>query len=282
MSQEVKGFRPGSTSWKKFMAKLYGIGAAIVIIGAMFKIQHWPGASAMLVGGLSIEAIIFFFSAFEPLHADPKWELVYPELAEHEEPDEEDLNLEATSSDLKEELPITEQLDNLLEEAKIGPELIESLGLGLRSLSDNASKMSNITDASVATSEYVDSVKNAATNVNTLAENYSRASESLTSISLSAEDGNNYARELKAVSAKLTELNSVYDMQLQGSKEQAESTKQFQAGATELMENLQATVQDTKNFKENISELSNNLLALNRVYGNMLAAMNVGGGNSNG
>jgi methyl-accepting chemotaxis protein len=71
-------------------------------------------------------------------------------------------------------------------------------------------------------------------------------------------------------------------MQLQGSKEQAESTKQFQAGATELMENLQATVQDTKNFKENISELSNNLLALNRVYGNMLAAMNVGGGNSNG
>jgi gliding motility-associated protein GldL len=282
MSQEVKGFRPGSTSWKKFMAKLYGIGAAIVIVGAMFKIQHWPGASAMLVGGLSIEAIIFFFSAFEPLHADPKWELVYPELAEHEEPDEEDLNLEATSSDLKEELPITEQLDNLLEEAKIGPELIESLGLGLRSLSDNASKMSNITDASVATSEYVDSVKNAATNVNTLAENYSRASESLTSISLSAEDGNNYARELKAVSAKLTELNSVYDMQLQGSKEQAESTKQFQAGATELMENLQATVQDTKNFKENISELSNNLLALNRVYGNMLAAMNVGGGNSNG
>ena len=265
MSQEVKGFRPGSTSWKKFMAKLYGIGAAIVIVGAMFKIQHWPGASAMLVGGLSIEAIIFFFSAFEPLHADPKWELVYPELAEHEESDEEDLNLEATSSDSKEELPITEQLDNLLEEAKIGPELIESLGLGLRSLSDNASKMSNITDASVATSEYVDSVKNAATNVNTLAENYSRASESLTSISLSAEDGNNYARELKAVSAKLTELNSVYDMQLQGSKEQAESTKQFQAGATELMENLQATVQDTKNFKENISELSNNLLALNRV-----------------
>ena len=71
-------------------------------------------------------------------------------------------------------------------------------------------------------------------------------------------------------------------MQLQGSKEQAESTKQFQAGATELMENLQATVQDTKNFKENISELSNNLSALNRVYGNMLAAMNVGGGNSNG
>ena len=90
------------------------------------------------------------------------------------------------------------------------------------------------------------------TNVSTLSESYTRASESLESISLSAADGNTYASELKSVSAKLTELNSVYDMQLQGSKEQAESTKQFQAGATELMENLQATVQDTKNFKENI------------------------------
>lgn len=284
MSQEVKGFRPGSKSWKKFMAKLYGIGAAIVIVGAMFKIQHWPGAGIMLVGGLSIEAIIFFFSAFEPQHEEPKWELVYPELAEHHETEEsdEDMALEETT-ETKEELPITEQLDNLLEEAKIGPELIESLGNGLRSLSDNASKMSNITDASVATDEYVSSVRNAATNVNELSSNYSRASESLASISLSAEDGSNYASELKAVSSKLTELNSVYDMQLQGSKEQLESTKQFYAGISELMANLQASVEDTKQYKENISELSNNLSALNRVYGNMLAAMNMGGGaNTNG
>ena len=148
---------------KTVMGLIYGWGGAIVIIGALFKIMHWPGSSFFLIAGLGIEAAIFGISAFEPPHMDIDWSLVYPELAEHEEPDEEDLNLEATSSDLKEELPITEQLDNLLEEAKIGPELIESLGLGLRSLSDNASKMSNITDASVATSEYVDSVKNAAT-----------------------------------------------------------------------------------------------------------------------
>ena len=53
------------------MAKLYGIGAAVVIIGAMFKIQHWPFASLLLVVGLSTEAVIFFFSAFEPLHEIP-------------------------------------------------------------------------------------------------------------------------------------------------------------------------------------------------------------------
>jgi len=118
--------------------------------------------------------------------------------------------------------------------------------------------------------------------VNELSQNYSKASESLASISLSGEDGSNYARELKAVSSKLTELNSVYDMQLQGSKEQLESTKQFYSGISELMSNLQASVEDTKQYKENISELSHNLAALNRVYGNMLNAMNMGGGNSNG
>ena len=73
--------KPGSKAWKKFMAKLYGIGAAVVIIGAMFKIQHWPFASLLLVVGLSTEAVIFFFSAFEPLHEEPDWSLVYPELA---------------------------------------------------------------------------------------------------------------------------------------------------------------------------------------------------------
>lgn len=284
MSKEVKGFRPGSKSWKKFMAKLYGIGAAVVIIGAMFKIQHWPFAGLLLIVGLSTEAIIFFFSAFEPLHDDPKWELVYPELAQHEEEEEheegeEDMMIEE-SADSKEELPVTEQLDNLLEEAKIGPELIESLGTGLRSLSDNANKLSDISDASVATNEYVSNVRHAASNVSQLSESYSKASESLSSISLSAEDGNTYANELKSVSSKLAELNGIYDMQLQGSKEQLETTKQFYGGIAELMSNLQDSIEDTKKYKDNISELSNNLSALNRVYGNMLAAMNVGGNNN--
>src|SRR5450755_1167645 len=102
--------RPGTKAWKNFMAKLYGIGAAIVIVGAMFKIMHWPGAGPMLVVGLSTEAVIFFFSAFEPPHEEVDWSLVYPELsgmhgAEGEEPKE----LEEDKG------TVTEQLDNLLE-----------------------------------------------------------------------------------------------------------------------------------------------------------------------
>ena len=70
-----------SSGWKNFMAKIYGLGASIVIIGALFKIQHWPMAGLMLSVGLITESIIFFFSAFEPLHEEIDWSLVYPELA---------------------------------------------------------------------------------------------------------------------------------------------------------------------------------------------------------
>ncbi|TFH25393.1 MAG: gliding motility protein GldL, partial [Bacteroidia bacterium] len=79
-----------SSGWKSFTAKLYGFGASIVIIGALFKIQHWPGAGAALTSGLLIEAVIFFFSAFEPLHEELDWTLVYPELAGMSDPDEID------------------------------------------------------------------------------------------------------------------------------------------------------------------------------------------------
>ena len=70
-----------SSGWKNFIAKLYGLGASVVIVGALFKIQHWPLAGTMLTIGLLTEAIIFFFSAFEPLHEEIDWSLVYPELA---------------------------------------------------------------------------------------------------------------------------------------------------------------------------------------------------------
>ena len=73
--------KPGSKAWKAMMGKVYGIGGGVVIIGALFKIMHWPGASLMLIVGLGVEACIFFISAFEPIHEDPNWELVYPELA---------------------------------------------------------------------------------------------------------------------------------------------------------------------------------------------------------
>ena len=70
-----------SKRYKRFMAYVYGWGASVVLLGALFKINHYPYASEMLLVGLSVEALIFFLSAFEPLHEQYDWSLVYPELA---------------------------------------------------------------------------------------------------------------------------------------------------------------------------------------------------------
>lgn len=70
-----------SKTGKNIMSKAYGIGASVVIVGALFKIMHWKGADAMLIIGMGVEAVIFLISAFEPPHQEPDWTLVYPELA---------------------------------------------------------------------------------------------------------------------------------------------------------------------------------------------------------
>lgn len=273
--------RPGTKKWKLFMAKLYGIGAAVVIVGAMFKIMHWPGAGAMLVGGLSTEAVIFFFSAFEPLHEDPKWELVYPELAlAHDE--EFDLHAyidekgeSGVGGGSEKGLSVSEQFDNLLEEAKIDSELLGRLGDGMRSLSDNASQLSDISGATAATDAYVASLTDASEQVKGLSNTYEQASESLLGLTSSADEGASFGEQLTKVSTNLAALNNVYELQLKGSSAHLESTERFQSQVTEMMENLAASVEDTKAYKENMAMLSRNLTDLNQVYGNMLKAMTI-------
>lgn len=256
--------RPGSKKWKNFMAKLYGIGAAVVILGAMFKIMHWPGAGPMLVLGLTTEAFIFFFSAFEPLHEDPDWTLVYPELATGEKNEH--------SPALGGGKGLTEQLDDMLLEAKIEPELIQSLGEGMRTLSSQAKDLNDITDASTATKEYAEGLRSANTKVGELSETYEAASQSLSGLTDNAEIGASTGEHLQKMTENLSSLNNMYELQLT----ELEKSRNMYAGINELVEHLRDSVDDTKAYKENIRELSTNLQSLNRVYSNMLNAMGSG------
>jgi gliding motility-associated protein GldL len=274
--------RPGTKKWKNFMAKLYGIGAAVVILGAMFKIMHWPGAGPMLVIGLSTEAIIFFFSAFEPLHEDPNWELVYPELAlAHDE----DFDVHAYINEKGVSTTgqggggsatgITEQFDSLLEEAGIDKQLLERLGDGIKNLAETAEGLKAVASPAAATDNYVASLEEAAQNVSKLSETYGRASESLLGLVEGADEGASFGEQLAKVSTNLTALNNVYELQLKGASGHLEATEKFQGQVTEMMQNLADSVEDTKMYKENMSMLSRNLTDLNQVYGNMLKAMSI-------
>lgn len=194
-----------SKKGKNFMAKLYGIGAAVVILGALFKIQHWTWADEMLIVGLGTEAIIFFFSAFEKPHAEYDWSLVYPELAGMND---------------GEESPIRE-LDNMLEKAKVDGELIKSLGEGLRKVNKAANGIGSVTDIADSTNEYSKQVTAAAKkleNINGLYEAQIASSTEQTeatrrmasNMTASLDNAQQMQIELGLLSKNLNALNGVY------------------------------------------------------------------------
>ena len=250
--------KPGSKQWKNFMAKLYGWGAAIVIIGALFKIQHWEGASLMLILGLGTEAFIFFMSAFEKPHEEPDWSLVYPQLATGEGANKTP----------------TQQLDDMLSKASIDSDMITKLGDGMRHLGEQASKMGEVADASVATKGYSDALVKASNRVDELSTTYEEVSEGLTGLVTASAEGASTGAGLAKMNENLNSLNDMYEGQLA----QMQENKELFEGMGELVKNLNDSVEDTKVYKENISELAKNLASLNTVYGNMLNAM--GGGRS--
>lgn len=231
--------------YKNFMAKLYGWGAAVVIMGALFKILHLPGANAMLIAGMTTESIIFFFSAFEPLHVEYNWSLVYPELALAEEVSEP-TKREKKKQQIQGATP-TQQLDKMLEDAKIGPDLIQSLATGMKNLSDNANKLSGVADAAVATDSYVGNLTKASESVRNLSLKYDKTAASLeTDGNVSVEYLNNVKRAANAVS----QLASVY-------------------------EDTAKSLSQPSNYKAEMDKLTQNISALSHVYGNMLAAMSI-------
>lgn len=269
--------------FKNFMAKLYGWGASVVILGALFKINHYQGANLMLIIGLGTEAAIFFFSAFEPPHVEPDWSLVYPELA----------GMYHGGSTSKTGKTPTQELDNMLEKAKIGPELIQSLGNGLRSLSDNASKMTDLSNAAVATNDYTRNLSNASKSVNDLSVNVAKATEttnqfaasyqqsaqalskSVEKLDFSGFDNRQYNDQLQKLSNNLSALNAAYELQLKNSSTQSDDTAKLHSTLNQYLTNISDSAQDINRYRQEMDTLTKKVTALNQVYGNMLAAMNV-------
>lgn len=203
-----------SKGWKNFMAKLYGWGAAVVIIGALFKIQHWAFADLLLIVGLSTEAVIFFFSAFEKPAEEVDWSLVYPELAMGSLDDEEGEAQQKFESR-------TAELNNMMEKAKIDAELIDGLGNGLRNFGEAASRLNDTIEAAASTKEYGVAIEQASTKLNAMNELFEKqlnnramadeAGERLANnLSKSIESSDKLAQEIASLANNLGQLNNVY------------------------------------------------------------------------
>lgn len=271
----LAAFLYGTEKGKTIVNMAMSLGAAIVILGALFKIQHYPGASLMLIIGLCTESALFALGAIEPQHLKDDWSKVYPELR-HVAPEEDDFETDglAETNEDGDDLTVTQKLDEMLEEAKIGPELLESLGSGLRGLSDQAGKLTDMTDAATATDEYVQSVRGASSSVSSLSDTYAAAAVAISGLAVDNREGADFGNQLSTMSSNLTELNSAYELQLKSAQDTLENSKGYFTGVDELMASLNDSVDDAKVYTEKMSELSRNITSLNTVYGNMLTAMN--------
>ena len=258
------------------MPKIYGIGAAIVIVGAMFKILHLPGAGAMLGIGLTTEAIIFFLSAFEPKHKDPDWAKVYPELAD---------DYDGPKPQPRAAVPAAaggaaQQMDKMLAEAKVGPDLIKSLGEGMKNMAESAKKMSNLSDAAVATNEYANNVKSASKSLIEMNKSYATTANSMADMANASKDASEYHSQVKNVTKNLGALNAVYEMELQDANSHVKAMNKFYSNVTSAMEGMAEAAKDTEKFRSGMTSLNTNITSLNKIYGSMLAAMRGGGDTS--
>lgn len=303
-----------SKLYKEVSAKLYGIGASVVIVGALFKINHWDGGTTMLIIGMGIEAVIFFVSAFEPLHVTYDWSLVFPELAGMDDIHAEEKKEKKDKKSKKKEAEVeagvvvgggysgTQDLDKMLADAKIGPELIESLGKGLKNLADTTNQLNDVAGAAVSSERFNQNLSNAASAAGELSEAYKKTADNLnkdllvsgeylssvqeatsavstlaniykeTANTLSAGDAS-YLDELKKMASSLSSINALYEMQIQNSSSQLEASKVVQERIDNLVVNFADTAENVLKYKEQVNALSKKVGALNDIYGNMLAAM---------
>jgi gliding motility-associated protein GldL len=250
------------------MPKIYGIGAAVVIIGALFKIQHWPLANEFLIIGLSTEAIIFALSAFQPQPHDPDWAKVYPQLAD-DFAGEALVPASATTGGTG----ITRKLDDMMRDADITPETLNSLGMGLNKLSQTAANMTDLTHATVATDEYAIRIKEATGSLDKMNVAYATTADALAQMAGSTVDAKEYHNQIQSMTRNLGALNAVYEMELQDANNHLKAMNKFYGNLSLAMENLTDASKDTEQFKQEVSQLTHNLHSLNTVYGNMLTAM---------
>ncbi|MBN2485506.1 MAG: gliding motility protein GldL [Bacteroidales bacterium] len=296
-----------SSGWKQFMAKLYGWGASVVIVGALFKINHWPGGTIVIALGLIVEAFIFFFSAFEPLHEEIDWTLVYPELAGMSDPDE--------LENFKENIYVqgarpVEKIEEILSASGVDSEVLAKLGNGFNQLGESAKSLAEISGATVATQQFVSHLQNAANSVGSFHSTYSESAETIkqSASTLSgayfetannikssgnevaetykelatvlkqghqgiAQGGKEYEEQLSLLKRNLSELNSVYANQIKDTAEQMKGSQALYTGLHDMISNLKASVEETNKYKEEISKLKENISSLNNIYGNMLNSM---------
>jgi gliding motility-associated protein GldL len=258
---------------KKFKFSLDAViswGATVVIVGAMAKILHWPGGELIIGVGLATEAVLFFIMGFVPPHKDPQWDKVYPQLSE----DFAGASIDTTKAVKLNELEIKGSAGGGLPDLKIGDDVVAKIKEGLENFSNKVSSISNSADASIATKEFSDNLKTASSKAVNLSSAFDQATAGVSEIAGAAQGSKEYHHQINTLGKSISALNAVYELELQDSSAHLKSMNKFYQNLSQTMSNFNESMDDSKQFKDEVAKLSKNLSSLNAVYGNMLSAMN--------
>lgn len=275
-----------SPAYKKFMGYVYGFGAAVAILGALFKILHLPGASVMLICGLGVEAIIFALSSFEPPHEIPQWDNVFPELIGLEGPLTK--MSEGASSGRKGGNAGGDSLGALVANGAIDQSTVSKLAEGVKKLANTTSELSDLSGASVATESYLKNVKTAADQLNKFSAAQSSVTEAGNKFAATmVQEGDKFASSFSKLNtafatqaeqssklgSNISAVTEAYGKQLDGLKNQLESSKSMTSGLSSISQEIAASVEGVKEYRQQLASLSKTVGELNNIYGNMLSAI---------
>jgi len=257
-----------SKRWKVLMGYVYGWGAALVLIGALFKLQHWAHSGVMLTIGLMTEAFIFFLSAFEPPMELPGWTKVYPEL-------QEDFELFETGEEIK--VDTKNSLDTLLNSTEISPELLTKIGKSLLDLSNTASSISDISSATLATDVYVRNLNTASESMIAFSDVNTQANATLNNsignlLSTYSNTASKISETGNGVLAKLSESSVKFTRQLDESGNKLIESYQKLSGSID--KGFKDLDQNSTNYGESLHKLNKNIESLNHSYENQLKGTN--------
>ena len=256
---------------------IFAFFAAVVILGALFKIRHWPAADEMITLGLLSEVVVFCVMAFMvPPPEEPHWQRYFPNINEH--PDVEKARtgkFEVTPLALGNSggNPALTKMEDMLREADITPANLGRLGENFKKLGGTVDKMSDITDVVAATGDYTNKTREAAHALGQMKDAYVGAASSIQHFNAAADGTKQFHEQVQVLTKNLSSLNTIYELELQDTNNHLKAMNQFYSNLVNASQAMEGSVGDAKKAHDQIALLANNLGRLNSIYGNMLSAM---------
>lgn len=280
---------------KNIVNIIYSVGASVVIIGALFKILHWPGASQVLMVGMFTEAFLFVIGALERPHPEFHWENVFPQLLEYgtkpELLEEKSRQPRPTllGAGVADGAPVAGIANNVTSEASmkvssLKDDDMKSLKEGIAELAKTATQLNElgkVAQTGVKLGEKLAAAELATENytaaTSTLAQSYTQVANDMQAVAASTQA---YKAGVEQVGQKVVSLNSIYELQLQTINAQVEAQKQAATSAAEMVQSQQQAVALANEviaaqtaFATSAKQLQQQVADLNGIYGNMLNAL---------